>query len=196
MISKNVLKIIQSRNGPERNQNFAYFVSFKAIFDLEARISLCLQPQKSSSPSNKCANSGSSCWAPLLGFLESYSIKNVGQWLGRESRALPWSRRQKCEIHYKFQGENHRSSGATFTGMKTTKLWKHCVSRGFWKCAIWGRTLKLVQNGPQKPFLTWNGKGVERNWASKHSGEVGSTQAFSLKMTPAKDHNSFCEILW
>ena len=190
------------------------------MFDLEARISRCLQPQKSASPSNTCANSGFSCWAPLLGFLEFYSIKKAGQWLGRASPALPWSRRKKCEIRYKFQGENHRSSGATFTGMKTTKCWKHYVSRGFWKCAIWGRTLKLVQNGPPKsylfwtpfiskvcirvhvlstfwkPFLTWNGKGVERNWASKHSGEVGSTQAFSLKITPAKDHNSFCEILW
>ena len=170
--------------------------------------------------SNTRANCGFSCWAPLLSFLEFCSIKKAGQWLGRASEELPWSRRKKCEIHYKFQGENHGSSGATFTDMKTTKLWKHYVSRGFWKYAIWGWTLKLVQKGPPKStnfwtpfiskvcirvqvlrpfwksFLTWNGKGVERNGASKHSGEVGSTQSFSLKITPAKDHNSFCEILW
>ena len=86
-----------------------------------------------------------------------------------------------------------------------TKSSEHYVSRGFWRCAIWGKTLKLVQKGPQKstqfwtpfiskvcirvqvlrpfrePFLTWNGKGVERNWASKHSGEVGSMQAYSFQ---------------
>ena len=119
--------------------------------------------------------------------------------------SAPLEPKKKCEIHYKFQGENHRSSGATFTDMKTTKFWKHYVSQSVWKCAIWGWTLKLVQKGPPKSinfwtpfiskvcirvqvlmqfsklFLTWNGKGVERNWASKHSGEVGSMQAYSFQ---------------
>ena len=117
----------------------------------------------------------------------------------------PLGLEKKCGKRYKFQGENHRSSGATFIDMKTTKSWEHYVSRGFWRCAIWGKTLKLVKNGPQnstkfwtpfiskvcirvqvlrpfwEPFLTWNGKGVERNWASKHSGEVGSMQAYSFQ---------------
>ena len=148
---RNVIEILQNRNGPEINQNFAYFISYKALFDLAARISQCLRVLKSVSPSNKCANCDFSCWAPILGFLQFYSIEKAGQWLGRASQALPWSRRKKCGIRYKFQGENHRSSGATFTGMKTTKFWKHYVPRGFRTCAIRGRTLKIVHLGP--PFL-------------------------------------------
>ena len=122
------MKIAKYTNGPKKNQNYPYSVGFIDTFHLAAQMSWYLQTPNCAYLSNTRANCGFSCWAPLLSFLEFWSIEKAGQQLGRASQALPWSRRKKCEI-YKFQGENHRSSGATFTDMKTTKFWKHYVSR-------------------------------------------------------------------
>ena len=149
--------------------------------------------QNLTSPSNTCANYCLLLGSQFLDFLGFYNTFETLHWADLAYGGGPWSEGKKCAKRYVFQVENRRSCGPMISNVFSMKN-KKChwspailpfvrrkkadflfvVGRLFDKkkapCwdTLFSQTCTRVREWglKWKPFLTMNGKGVDRTWIS------------------------------